>query len=259
MEQTVLNNQKYDFPTEIISLPSKGILYPSTNPLSKGTIEMRYMTAKHEDILTNESYIKSGIVLDKLLEALVVEKINLDDLLIGDKNALLVAARILGYGKDYTFNYKHNLEEESKKITVDLSQLKDKEIDETNIKQGENRFSYILSNGDRIDFKLLTQKDEKNIEEELKNLKKLYKENASESSIRLKNTILSINGSSDSKFISEYIENKFLARFAREFRKYVASITPDVDLKFDYEGERFTEEGISIPLGINFFWPDAGT
>jgi hypothetical protein len=259
MDQTVLQS-KYDFPVEIINLPSKGLLYPNDSILSSGQITMRYMTAKHEDILTNESYIKSGIVIDKLLEALVVDKINLDDLLIGDKNALLVAARILGYGKDYTFSYKHPSEKDPKQITVDLSKLPDKELKEDIIiNKRENRFKCILSNGIIIEYKLLTQKDEKNIDEEIKNLKKLYKDSISESVIRLKHTILSINGDIDPKNIIYFIENKFLAKEAREFRKIITEITPDVNLTFTYEGERFTEEGISIPLGVNFFYPDAGT
>jgi hypothetical protein len=93
-----------NFPTEIIELPSKGLVYPKGNPLSSGKVEMKYMTAKEEDILTNQSYIQEGTVLDKLLQSLIISKINYNDLIVGDKNALLVASRILGYGKDYTFN-----------------------------------------------------------------------------------------------------------------------------------------------------------
>ena len=96
---------EFKMPTETIELPSKGLLYPESNPLSSGTIEMKYMTAKEEDILTNQSYIKQGIVIDKLVQSLIVSDVNYDDLLIGDKDAILVAARILGYGKDYEFNY----------------------------------------------------------------------------------------------------------------------------------------------------------
>ena len=97
MEQT----QK--FPTEIVDLPSMGKLYAKESPLYSGTIEMKYMTAKEEDILTNQNYIEKGIVIDKLLKALIVDKnINYNELLVGDKNALLIAARILGYGKETT-------------------------------------------------------------------------------------------------------------------------------------------------------------
>ena len=86
--------QKHKFPTEVIELPSQGLLYEKDSPLASGKIEMKYMTAREEDILTNQSYINKGTVIDKLLEALIVTKVNYDDLLIGDKNALLVAARI---------------------------------------------------------------------------------------------------------------------------------------------------------------------
>ena len=106
---------KFQFPSEIIELPSKGLVYPSTNPLSSGKIEMKYMTAAEEDILTNQNYIQKGIVLEKLLKSLIVSKVNYDDLIIGDKNAILIASRILGYGKDYEFMYK------GEKISVDLT------------------------------------------------------------------------------------------------------------------------------------------
>ena len=93
---------EFKFPTETIELPSKGLIYPETHPLSSGTLEMKYMTAKEEDILSNQTYIQKGIVLDKLLQSLIVNKdIEVEDLVVGDKNALLVAARVLGYGKNY--------------------------------------------------------------------------------------------------------------------------------------------------------------
>ena len=105
------------FPTEEVELPSKGLIYPKDNPLSSGKIEIKYMTAKEEDILTNQNYIKQGTVIDKLLKSLVVTKINHDDLIVGDKNAILIASRILGYGKDYDFTYN------GEPVTVDLTEL----------------------------------------------------------------------------------------------------------------------------------------
>ena len=98
-----MSESKFKFPTEVIDLPSKGVLYPKDNPLSSGKIEMKYMTAREEDILTNQNYIKNGTVIDELLKALIVSKINYNDLITGDKNAIMLAARVLGYGKDYTF------------------------------------------------------------------------------------------------------------------------------------------------------------
>ena len=97
---------EFKFPSETVELPSRGLVYPESNPLSSGTVEMKYMTAKEEDILTNQNYIKDGTVLDRLLKSLILSKINYEDLIVGDKNAIMVAARILGYGKDYTFKYE---------------------------------------------------------------------------------------------------------------------------------------------------------
>jgi len=109
---------EFNFPTEVVDLPSKGLVYPESHPLSSGQVEMKYMTAKEEDILTNQAYISKGVVFDKLLQSLIVDKtIKVDDLIVGDKNALLIAARILGYGSEYKFSY---LGEEH---TVDLSVL----------------------------------------------------------------------------------------------------------------------------------------
>ena len=104
--QQVKSEPKFKFPTEQVELPSKGLVYPKDNPLSSGQIEMKYMTAREEDILTNQNYIAKGTVIDKLLQALIVSDINYNDIVVGDKNALLVAARILGYGKDYEFSYR---------------------------------------------------------------------------------------------------------------------------------------------------------
>ena len=116
--------EEFKFPTESVELPSQGLVYPSTNPLSSGKVEMKYMTAKEEDILTNQNYIKDGSVLDRLLKALIVSKVNYDDLIVGDKNAIMVAARILGYGADYTFKYN------DEEITVDLQDLTSTNLNE---------------------------------------------------------------------------------------------------------------------------------
>lgn len=239
---------EFKLPTETIELPSKGLLYPSDNPLSSGTIEMKYMTAKEEDILTNQSYIQSGTVIDKLLQSLIVSKINYSDLLIGDKNALLIASRILGYGKDYTFVYG------GKEEVVDLTQLKNKELDESRYTRGVNKFNFELPNtGTHITFKLLTHGDEAKIQNEIKGLQKINPGNSSEATTRLKYMILAIDGDEEPKNIRNFVDNYLLARDARAFREYVSQIQPDVDLTFFPESGR---ESINIPIGLNFFWPD---
>jgi len=239
---------EFKFPTEIIELPSKGLLYPQDNPLSSGKIEMKYMTAAEEDILTNQSYIQKGIVLDKLLQSLIVSKINYDDLVVGDKNAIMVAARVLGYGKDYTFSYN---EEE---YTIDLSQIDNKPFNESLITPGVNEFSFTLPSSEvNVTFKILTHGDEKKIQNELNGLKKINKDNTPELSTRLKYIITSVNGNQDSKFIREFVTKFLLAKDSRALREYIKEIQPDIDLTF-FPNEK--EKPVNIPVGISFFWPD---
>jgi hypothetical protein len=239
---------EFKLPTETIELPSKGLLYASDNPLSSGTIEMKYMTAKEEDILTNQSYIQSGTVLDKLLQSLIVTKISYDDLLIGDKNAIMIAARILGYGKDYKFIYRG--EEE----TVDLTKIENAPLHEEVQKAKSNEFAFTLPNsGNIVTFKLLTHGDEKKIEQELKGLSKINKNNSSNITTRLKYQILSINGESEKPKIREFVDNYLLAQDSRALRERIKELSPDVDLTF------FPENGdnrVDIPVGLSFFWPD---
>ena len=249
-----MTQKQHQYPTEEVKLPSKGLLYPKDSPLSNGTIEMKYMTAREEDILTNANFIENGTVIDKLLESLIVTpNINYNDLLTGDKNALLIAARILGYGSDYTFTFRGN------QISIDLTKIKDVLLDESNIKTpGLNEFDFKLPTSKNvITFKFLTHGDETAIEKELKGLKKLNKEASFTGSTRLKHMILSVDEDREKKTIREFVDNRFLARDAREFRKYIEKIQPSVDLTFDYEDRRGNIEKINIPVGISFFWPDA--
>jgi hypothetical protein len=209
------------------------------------------MTAKEEDILTNQNYIKNGTVIDELLKSLIVSKINYNDLLVGDKNALLIAARILGYGKDYTINYK------GEEINIDLSGLDNKEFDTTGLTEGVNEFPYILPNSNTsITFKLLTHGDENKIASEVKGLKKINKQSSPELSTRLKYMITSVNGSTESKDIRNFVDNYMLAMDSRAFREYVKDIQPDIKLTFEHENSEGVVEDVDIPIGINFFWPD---
>ena len=245
-------------PTETISLPSKGLLYPETSPLSKGQIEMKYMTAKEEDILTNNNFIRQGTVIDKLLQALIVTPIEYNELLVGDKNAILVAARVLGYGKDYTFKYANQRNQEVE-TTVDLSLLEDNQIDESLFKRGVNEFTFILPHsGNNITFKLLTHGDEQKIDAEIKGLQKVNPNSSTDVTTRLKHIITSVEGKREAKDVREFVDNYLIAKDARALREYYSKISPDVDLTFKPEDESYTGEGITIPVSINFFWPDSG-
>lgn len=238
----------FKFPTEEIELPSRGLIYPESSPLSTGKIEMQYMTAKSEDILTNQSYISNGTVLDKLLQSLIVNKnISVDELIMGDQNALLIAARVLGYGSKYPITVN------GKEIEVDLSLLENKEIDYNSITKGTNEFTYILPSSETvITYKLLTGKDNKSIEREINGLKKLNKDSSPELTTRLKYMILSVNGNTEKKDIRDFVDNHFLARDSRAFREHIKKTQPDVNLTYIID----SGEEITIPIGLNFFWPD---
>lgn len=240
----------FKFPTETIELPSKGILYSEDHPLSNGTIEMKYMTAREEDILTNQNYIANGTVLDKLLQSLIITKFDYNDLLIGDKNAILIASRILGYGKDYSFTY-NGVEHE-----VDLSTLENKPLNEVLFSKGVNEFSYTLPHsGTKITFKLMDGHLENKIEAEIKGLKKVNKNFYSDLTTRLKYLITSVEGDSEAKTIRDFIDNYLLARDSRALREYIKEIQPDIDLKtfIELNGESLE---IEVPIGVNFFFPD---
>ena len=257
MEQQQTTQQ---FPSEEVTLPSKGLLYPEGHPLRSGIIEMKYMTAKEEDILTNSNYINNGTVIDKLLKSLIVSPIDFNDLLIGDKNAVLVASRILGYGQEYSFNYKNPSTGEDEQVTVDLTEAVDKGIDESLIIEGRNEFSFTLPVSKiEVTFKLLTHGDELKITNELKGLKKISKTSSSELTTRMKHLITSISGDRDVKTIRNFVDGNFLARDARALRTYIAETMPDIDLTFDLQFEDgASAEGVTIPIGTSFFWPESG-
>ena len=240
-------------PTEIVSLPSKGLLYPETSPLSKGEIEMKYMTAKEEDILTNANYIRQGIVIDKLLQSLIVTPIDYNELLVGEKNAIMIAARVLGYGKDYNFTYN------GKEVTIDLSVLEDKKVDESLFNRGVNEFSFTTPKiENNLTFRLLTHGDEKKIEAEVNGMKKINPDVSTDITTRLKYMITSVNGERDQKSIRDFVDNHLLAPDARALREYYSKVTPDINLVFKPEDENYTGEGIAVPINLSFFWPDLG-
>ena len=243
--------EKLKFPTEQIELPSKGLPYSPESPLSKGVLEMKYMSAKEEDILTNTNFLKNGTVIDKLLQSMIVTSISYDDLLVCDKNALLVAARILGYGKDYEFEY------DGQKINFDLSTVDPLPLSDV-LKLGKNEFDFHLPKANvTVSFKLLTHGDEKKIDKEIQGLKKVNPQGSFDQTTRLKHTIVAINGDRDTTLIREFVDNMLIPDL-RELRKYINKITPELNLKFDYTKDNGdVMEGVNLPIGISFLWPDS--
>ena len=238
----------FKMPTETVELPSQGLVYPESSPLSSGKIEMKYMTAKEEDILTNQNYIQKGTVLDELIKSLIVSDVDYEDLIIGDKNAILVAARVLGYGSEYKFMW------DGEEQNIDLSKLDNKSLNTPIFKKGVNEFEFKLPHSSIIiTFKLLTGKDEKKINAEIEGLRKINKNISPELSTRLKYMITSVNGNREIKDIRDFVDNAFLARDSRALREYIKEVQPDVELTFFPEGQ---SKKVDIPIGLNFFWPD---
>ena len=252
---------KFDFPTEIVDLPSGGKMYTEGHPLSKGTVEIKYMTAKEEDILASQNLIRKGVVLDKLFESVVVEEgLDIGDIFIGDKNAILLATRILGYGPEYKAEVIDPSSGEPQEVQIDLSKIQIKDLDSSKL-SSENKYDFELPiSKKKIVFKLLTHKDEGDINAEIQALQRLQKKGSEpisqEVSTRLRYMIQEVDGNTDRGFINNWVKNNLLARDSRALRNYVRDISPDLDLTFhftsDITGE---EEALDIPFGVGFFYP----
>ena len=252
--------KKSKFPTEIIPLPSRGLIYPEDSALANGVIEMKYMTAREEDILTSQNLIKQGVVLDKLFESLIVTPINYGDLYVGDKNAIMVAARILGYGKDYEVEVDDPFSSGAKqKLTIDLTQIEHKEVDYSLFENRKNEFDYELPNSKRlITFRLMTHRLEKEIQSEIKSMNKTLVRTGvdKELTTRLKYIITSVDGESGRAAINNFVDNDFFAADSRALRQYIKSISPDLDLTYTFISDATGEaKEMDIPMGVSFFWP----
>jgi hypothetical protein len=236
---------EFKFPTEQVELPSKGLVYPPDSPLRSGKVEMKYMTAKEEDILSNQNLIEKGTVLEKLLDSLLQGKVDTSSLVTGDKNAIFIAARVLGYGKEYKFSYN------DKEVTVDLSTVEPKPFDESIV--DDNGFiEFTLPKSEvKVKFKILTDKEEDKLNKDIKSLSK-FNNGGGEVTTRLKHQIVSINDDDNKSEIKNFIDNYMLAQDSRALRNYIKEISPDIDMSHTLEDGN----EIQIPIGIGFFWPD---
>lgn len=246
---------EYSFPVETIDLPSGGKLYPDGHPLRSGKIDIKYMTAKEEDILTSTNLIQKGIVIDRLMESLIVTPgVKPEDLFVGDLNAVMVAARILGYGKDYESELACTSCLTKFPFTFDLTKL---ETTEPENLSNTNEYDFVLPTGVAIKFKLLTRKDELEIEKEATALKKINKSAGDgDTTIRLRFMITAVNGSTDKKTIREFSESMIL-RDVRALREQIKKVTPDVNFEVTLQCPTCESEmKVRMPLGVTFFWPD---
>ena len=250
------------YPTERIDLPSKGYFYSESDPLSTGYVDMKMMTAKEEDILTSQNLIKKGVVLDKLLESLIVTPgVNIESLLLCDKNALFVAARRLAYGDSYgpVQIRCQKCYEESKQV-VNLGELHEKPYEFEKVQKGHNNFEFQLPYSKKIvTFKLLNSKDEVDIDGELKATAKFVKSGGStEITTRLKKMITSLDGKSDRSIINKFIDSELLSKDSMALRARARELSPELDMTFNFvcsscgHGER-----MDVPMTVQFFWPES--
>lgn len=248
--------EKFTLPTETIELPSQGKIYDIANPLSSGKVEMKYMTAREEDILTNVNLLKQGLAIEKMLQSLIKSPIQYEDLLLGDRNSLLIAARILAYGSSYSFEYIDSENDDNREtITIDLQTLKNKEVDYS-LYNNKNEFAFELpASKNVITFKLLTVGDEKKIEQEIKGFKKATNLQAGELTTRLKHQITSVNGDYEQKSIREFVDGYLLAKDSNPLRAYIGKVSPDIDLTINFTLSSGREVEQTLPLTAEFFFP----
>jgi hypothetical protein len=257
---STIQNLGLDFvsPTEFVDLPSKGKFYPSTHPLyNKEEVEIKFMTAKEEDILTNKSLLRKGVAIDRMLQSLLVQDgLKLDTMLTGDKNAVLLASRISAYGEDYKVSVTCPSCEERQKVEIDLTSFDVKEVDDEILQevQQTERGTFIFSlprSKMQVEFRLLTAGDESEIAQEL--IKK--KETAGSSIKQMKRVVVSVNGETNPSVVTRALEN-MIASDARSFRNAIRGLTPDVDMKQHFNCESCGhDEDMEVPLTAEFFWP----
>tara|TARA_R110000737_G_scaffold179194_1_gene203362 strand:- start:725 stop:1528 length:804 start_codon:yes stop_codon:yes gene_type:complete len=258
---TAKHTDKKKFPTEFIDLPSKGWFYPESHPLASGQVELKYMTAREEDILTSANLIRQGKVIDTLINALLVTDVTYDDILVGDKNAIMIAARILGYGKDYDIDLNCPKCGEKNKLQIDLTGLVNKEIPFDTYTKYSNEFEFQLPlSKNTVTFKIMSGGDEKVLESEMKGLAKFANKKGPGKNLttRLKHQIIALDGNRDTKLIREYVDNDLFAQDSLALRNYMRESAPDVITKFNFECESCSHtETVDMPIDTGFFWPSS--
>ena len=246
-------------PTEFVELPSRGKYYPPTHPLhGQTTLEFKQMTAKEEDILTSRALLKKGIVLERVMESVIVDKtIQPSQMFVGDRNALVIALRAAAYGRMYNTEVTCPNCQHKQSHSFDLVQKKltGFEHDEQIVDNGDSTFN-VITPFTKVDvrFKLLIGEDERNILQGLEMDKK--QEVEKNISRHLSTMLVSVNGFSDARSINLYVQGAPAseARFIRECYK---KVNPDVDLTQEFTcSECGHERSMEVPLSVDFFWPN---
>jgi len=258
-----INQNKTDLgfpqPTEVVDLPTKGRFYPEGHPLHNvQQVEIRYMTARDEEILNSKTLLQKGLALDKMLQGILVDKnIKIEDMYIGDRNAVVIAARITGYDSDYKTTVVCPVCSTRVAHTFNLLDIKTKPGAEDVEISNTGTFTITLpKTNTKVELKMLNGNDEKAMRMLSENKKK---HNLPEAPLmdQLKSIIVSIDGNSSRQFINDFVEQRMLAIQSSFVREEYARITPNLDMKQDFECSACgTFLTIGIPLSTDFFWPN---
>jgi predicted RNA-binding Zn-ribbon protein involved in translation (DUF1610 family) len=245
-------------PTEFVELPSKGMFYPEGHPLhNKEEVEIKFMTAKEEDLLTSRPLLRKGLAIDRVLQSIIVDKrVHIDDLFIGDKNAMIVAARISAYGSEYSVKipcpacgvsekFEFNLEDYKVKYSDDIE-----DTDATNT--GNGTFVTTLPKTKvEVEMRLLNGHDEKKISQ----LNKKDKDLEFSLVNQMKYFIVSVNGVGDRATVNKFID-VMPAYDSKYLRSVYTEIMPTIDLTQNYECSSCGhEQEMEVPFTSEFFWP----
>jgi hypothetical protein len=238
--QRVETQKIQKIPSNVIRLSSNGKIYPTSHPLAAGLIELRYMTAYDEDILTNTSYIKENIVFEKLLDALIMTPgVGIEDVAPSDRDILIINARIMAYGSKYPVTVTKPNTDVKLSREVDLSKLVSKPFNLSSDENGEFVYTFndLQSNNlVELKFKYLVTDSYKTISDYLNLI------------------ITEVNGNRDADYISEYIRYQFLAGDSKSFRKYVTDNAPGLDTIYDFEDEDGGIFQSTFRFDIDLFW-----
>lgn len=247
-----------EIPSALVPLPSKGLVYPVNSPLyGKEEVEIKGMTTQEEDILMSRALIKKGTVITELIRSCLMDPgIQVNDLLSGDRNALMVAVRITGYGPEYTPQVQCPSCELKQEYSIDLSALEIKPLDIEPISPGVNQFAFKLPISQKtVIFRFLTGKEEEEIMALLESKKKKGLANDNVVTTRLFYSILSIDGKEDRSIVSKYIQF-MAARDSLALRHYIDRNEPGIDMRHTFECKSCGHsEMVAVPMGASFFWP----
>jgi hypothetical protein len=246
------------FATFTVELPSLGKVYPVGHPLAnKKEIEMRHMTAREEDILTSPTLLRSGKAINKVLQNCLVSKCNIDNLLVGDRNALLLALRVSGYGPDYKVMLISEATGEQFEYTFDLREVEYDTLKVEPAELNQNAFETTLPvTNATVLFRLLTVQDETSLSNEQEKLRKTVHIEKGITT-RLISQIVNVNGETNKLKIKKFVEN-LPVRDSRHFRTVYTETMPDVDMtQWVTDPTSGEEVQVDIPVGVEFLWPSS--